>query len=68
MFVFFVFRKSGLIKSCSSSEDPSEYKFSWSYVDWHKFFIHLRSLNIHHFGMVTAIALKIMAARSLSMA
>jgi hypothetical protein len=28
MFVFFVFSKNGLLKSCSSSEDLSEYKIS----------------------------------------
>jgi len=59
MFPFFVFRKSGLIKSCSSSEDLSEYKISWSYVDWCKFYIHLKSLNVRHFGMVAATALKL---------
>jgi hypothetical protein len=59
MFVFFVFRKSGLIKSCSSSEDLSKQKISRSYVYWYKFCIHLRSLNVHHFGMVTAMTLKL---------
>jgi hypothetical protein len=33
MFVFFVFDKNGLIKSCSSFEDLSVYKISWSHVD-----------------------------------
>jgi hypothetical protein len=33
MFVFFVFDKNGLIKSCSSFEDMSVYKSSWSHVD-----------------------------------
>jgi hypothetical protein len=61
MFVFLVSHKSGLVKSCSLSEDLSEYKIPWSSVDWCKFFIHLRSLNVHHFGMVAAMALKIMA-------
>jgi hypothetical protein len=37
MLVFLVFRKSGLIKSCSSSEDLS----SLSHIDWWKFYIHL---------------------------
>jgi hypothetical protein len=32
MFVFFVFDKNGLIKSCSSFEDLSVYKISWSHV------------------------------------
>jgi hypothetical protein len=52
MFVFFVFGKNGLIKSCLSFEDLSVYKISWSHVDWWKFCIHLRSLNIRHFGIV----------------
>jgi hypothetical protein len=51
------------IKICSSSEDPSEYKLSWSYVDWCKFFIHLRSSNVRHFGLVTDTALEIVASR-----
>jgi hypothetical protein len=34
MFVFFVFDKNGPIKSCSSFEDLSVYKISWSHVDW----------------------------------
>jgi hypothetical protein len=37
---------------------------SWSYVDWCKIYIHLRSLNFSHFGMVAATALKTMASRS----
>jgi hypothetical protein len=51
MFVFFVFDKNGLIKSCSSFEDLSENKISRSHVDWCKFCIHLISLNVRHFGM-----------------
>jgi hypothetical protein len=34
---------------------PSEYKTSWPYIDWCKFCIHLRSLNISNFGMVAAM-------------
>jgi hypothetical protein len=67
MFPFFVFRKNGLIISRSSSQDLSEY-ISWSYVDWCRFYIHLRSLNARHFGVVAATALKIMASRSSLMA
>jgi hypothetical protein len=52
MFVFFVFDKTSLIKSCSSFKDLSVYKISWSHVDWCKFCIHLRSLNVRHFEMV----------------
>jgi hypothetical protein len=58
MFVFFVFDKNSLIKSCSSFEDLSVYKISCSHVDWCKFCIHLRSLNVHHFGMVESKGLK----------
>jgi hypothetical protein len=52
MFVFFVFDKNGLIKSCSSFEDLSVYKISWSHVDCCKFCIHIRSLIVRHFGIV----------------
>jgi hypothetical protein len=67
MFVF-VFDKNGLIKSCSSFEDLSAYKISWSHVEWCKFCIHLRSLNVRHFGMVEGKGLKSTASRSPSMA
>jgi hypothetical protein len=46
MFVFFVFRKSGITKICLSIEDLSAYTISWSHVDWSKFCIHLSSLKI----------------------
>jgi hypothetical protein len=68
MFVFFVFDKNGLIKSCSSFEDLSVYKISRSHVEWCKFCIHLRSLNVHHFVMVKDTGLKSTASRSSSMA
>jgi hypothetical protein len=60
MFVFSFFRKNGLIKSCSSSEHLSEHKISWSYVDWCKFYIQLKSLNVRHFVMVADTALKLL--------
>jgi hypothetical protein len=59
MFVFFVFDKNCLIKSCSSFEDLSVYKMSWSHVEWCKFCIHLRSSNVRHFGMVKCTGLKV---------
>jgi hypothetical protein len=68
MFVFFVFDKNGLIKSCSSFEDLLVYKISWSHVEWWKFCIHLNSLNVRHFGMVEGTELKSTASRSPSMA
>jgi hypothetical protein len=68
MFAFFVFDKNGLTESCSSFEDLSVYKISWSHVDWCKFCIHLRSLNVRHFGMVEGTGLKSTASRSPSMA
>jgi hypothetical protein len=68
MFVFFVFDKNGLIKSCSAFEDLSENKISWSNVDWCKFCIHFRSLNICHFGMLEGMGLKSTALRSPSIA
>jgi hypothetical protein len=49
MFVSFAFDKKCLIKSCSSFEYLSVYRISWSHVDWCKFCIHLRSLNVRHF-------------------
>jgi hypothetical protein len=67
MFVFFVFDKNGLIKSCSSLEDQSVYKISWSHFNWCKFCIHLRSLNVRHFGMFEGTGLKSTASRSTSM-
>jgi hypothetical protein len=58
MFVFFVFDKNCLIKSCSSFEDLSVYKIPWSHVDWCKYCIHLKSLNVRHFGMVEGTGLE----------
>jgi hypothetical protein len=68
MFVFFVFGKTDLMKSCSSFEDLSVYKISWSHVDWCKFCIHLRSLNVRHFGILEDTGLISMASRLHSMA
>jgi hypothetical protein len=68
MFVFFVFNKNGLIKSCSSFQDLSVYKISWTHVDSCKFCIHLGSLNVRHFWMVERTGLKSTASRSPSMA
>jgi hypothetical protein len=56
MFVFLVFRKCGLC--CSSSENLTEWKISRSCVEQCKFCIHLRSLNVCHFGMVASAVLK----------
>jgi Golgi nucleoside diphosphatase len=68
MLVFFVFDKNGLTKSCSSFEDLSVYKIQLCHVDWCKFCIHLRSLNVRHFGMVEDTGLKSTASRSTLMA
>jgi hypothetical protein len=68
MFVYFVSDKNSLIKSCSSFEDLSVYKVLWSHVDWCKFCIHLRSLNVCHFVVVEGTGLKSTASRSPSMA
>jgi hypothetical protein len=40
-----------VIKSCSSCEYLSAYKMTWSHVAWCKFCIHLRRLNVRHFGL-----------------
>jgi hypothetical protein len=58
MFIFFVFDKNGLIKSCSSFEVLSVHKISCSHADWCKFCIHLRRLNVRHFGMVKGTGVK----------
>jgi hypothetical protein len=58
MFVIFGFDKNGLIKSYSPFKYLSVYKISWSHVDWCKFCIHLRSLNVHCFVMVEGTGLK----------
>jgi hypothetical protein len=55
MFVSLDLRKSGLIKSCSPSENLSKYKTSLHYFDWWQFLIHLRSLDVSHFGVVEAM-------------
>jgi hypothetical protein len=68
IFEFFVFDKNGLIKSCSSFEDLSVFKIPWSHVDWCKFCINIRSLNVRHFGMVERTGLKSTASRPPSMA
>jgi hypothetical protein len=68
MLVFFVFNKNGLIKSCSSFEGLSVFKIPWSHVDWCKFCIHLRSLNVRHFLMLEGTGLIGTASRSPSMA
>jgi hypothetical protein len=36
----------------------SAYKISWSHADWCTFCIHLRSLTVHHFGVVEATGKK----------
>jgi hypothetical protein len=64
MFIFLVYRKSSIIKSCSSSEDLSSYNVSWSHADWWKLCIHLTSMNGHHFGRVEATWLTNMALTS----
>jgi hypothetical protein len=68
MLVIFVFDKNGVIESCSSFEDLSVYKIPWSHVDWCKFCIHVRSLNVHHFVMVEGTGLKSTASKSPSVA
>jgi hypothetical protein len=68
MFVFFVSDKNDFIKSCSSFEDVSVYKISWNHVEWCKFCIHLRSLNVRHLGILEGTGLKSTASRSPSMA
>jgi hypothetical protein len=56
------------MKSCSSFEDLSAFKISWSHVDQCKFCILLRSLNICHFGMGRTTGLKTVTLKSNSVA
>jgi hypothetical protein len=58
-FVFFVIHKNGFIKSCSSFEDLSAFNISWSHVELCKFYLHLRSLNVRHYGMSECTELEI---------
>jgi hypothetical protein len=44
MLLFSVFGKNGLIKKFPSSENLSDYKISWSNIEWCKFCIHLKSV------------------------
>jgi hypothetical protein len=68
MFVILVFHKNSLTESCSSFQDLSACKISWSHVHWLKFCIHLRNSNVRHLGMIEATGLELMASRSPSMA
>jgi hypothetical protein len=56
------------MKSCSSFEDLSAFKVSWSDVDQCKFCIYLRSLTICHFGMGRTTGLKTVTLKSHSVA
>jgi hypothetical protein len=67
MLIWLVSHNSGF-KSCSSSENLSAYNISWPHVDWCKFYIHFRSLSIHHFGMGDTMQLKVITLRSPSKA
>jgi hypothetical protein len=55
---FSAFHINSLVKECPFFEGLSAYKRSRSHVDWCKSCIHLRSLNIRHFGLVEGMALK----------
>jgi hypothetical protein len=64
MSVFLALHMNGKIKICSAFEDLSAYKMSLSHVDWCKFCIHLRSLNVRHFRMFQATGLRSVVSRS----
>jgi hypothetical protein len=49
MFVFLVFSKNCLVKTCSSLENLWPHNISWSDVDGFKFWIHLSSSSVHSF-------------------
>jgi hypothetical protein len=57
-FIFLFVHKNGPNKSCQSFGDVSAHKISLFHVDWYKFCIHLKSLNVRHFGMVASTGLK----------
>jgi hypothetical protein len=58
MFVFFVFDKNGLIKSCSSFEDLSVYKFHGPTLTGAS--LHPpQTFSVRHFGMVEGAGLKV---------
>jgi hypothetical protein len=67
MTIFLVFHKNGLIKRYSSFEDVLVHKMSWSHAVWCKFCMHLKSMNVCHFGMVEAMRMKGVMLRSPSM-
>jgi hypothetical protein len=67
-FIVLVFCKNGLNKSCLPFKDLLAQKMLWPHVEWCKFSFHLRSLNVHNFGMVETIGLKILASMSPLMA
>jgi hypothetical protein len=52
-----------MFSSFSSFGGLSACKISRSHIDWWKFFIHLRNLNISYFGMAETTELKIKASR-----
>jgi hypothetical protein len=68
MFVFFVYCKSGLSKVAHPLKLYQNTKFRGPTLTGANFCIHLKSLNIHHFGMVAALTLKTMSSVSSSMA
>jgi hypothetical protein len=68
IFMFLGFHKNGRIKSCSSFEDVSAHKISWSHVELFKFYIHLRSSDNFRFGMVEDTRIKKCGQNSSSVA
>jgi hypothetical protein len=68
MFPFFAFLKSGLIKVVLPFKMYQNKKCHGPTLTDASFYIHLKSLNVRHCGMVAATALKITPSRSPSMA
>jgi hypothetical protein len=58
-FLFCFLHNSGVTESCSSLEDLSAYKISWSHVESCKFCIHLTCLNVRHFRRSWSCEIKI---------
>jgi hypothetical protein len=63
-FVLLVFHENGIIRSFHPLKIYQNTKFMVP----RNFFVHLRSLNVRHFGMVEATGLETMASRSPSVA
>jgi hypothetical protein len=56
-FISLVFLKNGLSKRYHPLKIYLSFKIALSHIDWFKFYIHLRCLNVCHFGMIKDMGL-----------